>query len=412
MSDVQAQQGVDDRRSQFQRLYNEYQHAYAERNYERALDLARRAREITNSIEIIHSEALCLHRLHRSQEAYALASQHPAARDNENYHDLMAEICGALGMTGQLQAHGSTALTIRERKFGGGPSHRIPDGPPPLQEGCKRAISYSLYGGSPRYCEVAIMNCQSAARLLPQWTCRFYCDETVPADVRRRLKEAGGEIILINDATRKSIPPLMWRFLCADDPGVSHFLMRDADSLIGEREAAAVGAWLESGKWFHVMRDYYTHTELMLAGLWGGCTGAIPDMRREIMEFIAEGNVHTAFVDQHFLRKRIWPTARQSVLSHDSQFDFFNNEPFPVVPGASLDPKHHVGANQSTGSIASPCNAPDGSKVRIYIRDGQKNLVCTYEAEVRGQRWALAVPDSYADRIESKEWSARFDIIR
>ena len=42
-----------------------------------------------------------------------------------------------------------------------------------------------------------------------------------------------------------------WRFLPMLDPQVSHMVSRDLDSLINEREAAAVQEWLASdkGKW-------------------------------------------------------------------------------------------------------------------------------------------------------------------
>lgn len=58
-----------------------------------------------------------------------------------------------------------------------------------------------------------------------------------------------------------------------DDPTIKRFLIRDADSIVSHREKAAVDAWLKSDKWFHLMRDNYSHTELILAGMWGGCTG-------------------------------------------------------------------------------------------------------------------------------------------
>jgi hypothetical protein len=33
--------------------------------------------------------------------------------------------------------------------------------------------------------------------------------------------------------------------------------------------------------------------------------------------------------DQDFLRKYVWPYARQRILQHDSVFDFMNSRPFP-----------------------------------------------------------------------------------
>ena len=36
----------------------------------------------------------------------------------------------------------------------------------------------------------------------------------------------------------------------------------------------------ESPYYFHLIRDYFTHTELILAGLWGGCTGVLNNADR------------------------------------------------------------------------------------------------------------------------------------
>jgi len=46
-------------------------------------------------------------------------------------------------------------------------------------------------------------------------------------------------------------------------------------------------------------------------------------------------------LDQCFLREEMWPTIRQSVLVHDSQFAFGNRRDFPGV--GKMLPGHHVG---------------------------------------------------------------------
>ncbi len=390
--------------AQIDALFEAHQSAFAKGDYEQALKIAKQARTIVNAPAIARSEALCLTRVGRAQEAYDLARSVTASHDDEDYFDLLADICGALGKAEESADYGNAALAVRDRKFGNGPYYALPEA---LPDGGKKIIAFSLFGANPRYCEVAILNCESASQLLPQWQCRFYCDETVPGHVQRRIAETGGEVVLVDDETRKTIPALMWRFLAADDSSVSHFLMRDADSLIGEREAAAVNAWIDSGKWFHVMRDYHTHTEVMLAGMWGGCHGAIPSMREEILKYVTPELFGKRYVDQHFLRKHVWPTARQSVLSHDSKFKFFNNEPFPHVPGASLDARHHVGANLSTYIIGGPLDMPDDTPVTLSITDQNGESVCEYVIPVRNKRWDSPFPNVHARKIESGEWIAK-----
>jgi hypothetical protein len=167
-------------------------------------------------------------------------------------------------------------------------------------------------------------------------------DATVPEAVRTRLAACGAQAQMM---TRKNpFDGLFWRFLPINDGHTRHFLMRDADSVINVREKAAVDEWLASGKAFHVMRDWWTHTEVMLAGLWGGVGGVLPPLPALLKDFQspALANWH---VDQWFLRQMVWPTARQSCLIHDSNYRALGAKDFP--PGSSLPPGHHVGQDAS-----------------------------------------------------------------
>ena len=47
-------------------------------------------------------------------------------------------------------------------------------------------------------------------------------------------------------------------------------MFRDLDSIISERETAAVAQWLSSKHAFHIMRDHPDHGAVpMMAGMWG-----------------------------------------------------------------------------------------------------------------------------------------------
>jgi hypothetical protein len=164
--------------------------------------------------------------------------------------------------------------------------------------------------------------------LYPEWTCRFYVDESVPAEVLKRLHQEGAQIKRVGGLPAGRFGTF-WRFMVADDPGVDRYLVRDCDACLNLRERAAVEDWIASGRHFHVMRDGYTHTEVILAGMWGGVRGALPSVTEAIVDF---GNAAplTRTADQHFLRERIWPTVRQSVLVHDSFFRFGQAIDFPA----------------------------------------------------------------------------------
>jgi hypothetical protein len=75
------------------------------------------------------------------------------------------------------------------------------------------------------------------------------------------------------------------------------------------------------------MRDYFTHTELLLAGMWAGCGGIFPNVAGMMRDFVAQYQGNARFTDQYFLKAVLWSTVRQSLLSHDDIFGFHHAEP-------------------------------------------------------------------------------------
>lgn len=147
----------------------------------------------------------------------------------------------------------------------------------------------------------------------------------MPQHVWQRLQAGGAQ--LVDMSHEKTIYPTLWRFLVMDDPTVERFLVRDADSLLSEREQVCVEAWLRSPWYFHHMRDYFTHTELLLAGMWAGCGGIFPNVARMMREFVVQYRGNARFTDQYFLKAVLWSTVRQSLLSHDAIFGFIMLNP-------------------------------------------------------------------------------------
>ncbi len=396
-----------------QSLYEDYMKKFSSREYDGALAIIRKARKISAAPEIARAEALCLTRMAKYDKAYALAKTLPADQLGVNYLDLMSELCGHLKRIDEAIHYGELALKRKDQEAAAEPRYAIPaGGPPPFNTSDKtrNIIAYTLFGHSPRYCESSVHNCQTAARIFPHWTCRFYCDETVPENIRQRLRDNGGQIVMVDAQTRERCHPLMWRFLVNDDPTVTRYLIRDADSLLGERELATVEAWIASDKWFHLIRDWYTHSELLLAGLWDGCTGVIPNMADEIDRFIKAGDFAMSHIDQHFLRKRIWPTVKQSLLSHDSHFAFFSNEPFPNGLGLPAQEDHHVGANMGSTSMGSEIKAPDGAIIRWTLLDENGREICSYNSVVRNKQWRENIPASYSEKVRDGLWTVRTEL--
>ena len=273
---------------------------------------------------------------------------------------------------------------------------------PPLPGAATRernVVSFSLFGGDSKYCETAVLNALDQPRIYPHWTCRFYVDDSVPAHTRRRLVEAGAQVV-VPDSVAARWPGPMWRFLALDDPHVDRALFRDADSVVSMREADAVDAWLQSGKHFHAMRDSGTHTELLLAGLWGAVRGSLPPLRDLMRRFLARAPESAHFADQYFLREYVWPHARRSLLQHDSVFGFLDASPFP---GGPTPDDFHVGCSEGSTRFSAPTTLPDGTDVewRLY-RTGDGQLVCAYPARVHAGAVDAHLPARYARWIEER----------
>jgi hypothetical protein len=360
-----------------------------------------------NNAKILGDEAFCHLRLANyklAREKYLKACA--IAPGDTNLWDGLTEACGHLGLMDEVRQHGCTAL--QSKITPGQAAFTLPGGsPPPLSiDRWRNVIAFSLFGDKPRYCETALLNVVTAAYLMPDWVCRFYVDESVPLHVRTRLEQAGAQVIMVSPEDQKDLSGLMWRFLVLEDPQVERFLLRDADSLISTREAAAVKEWLGSGKWFHLMRDYFTHTELILAGMWGGCRGVFKGLREGMANYILQGKyLGDRVVDQHYLRAHIWPTVSQSLLSHDSVFGFMQGRDFPSHAPHGLGGNFHVGCNLSGASIGAPSALPDGQKVAWSLFTEQKQVVCSYSSVVLSGQWRAELPQPYIDQIKAGNWS-------
>lgn len=241
--------------------------------------------------------------------------------------DGLAAACHKLGDDGAARLWGQRAIAQKTEE-----AAKLA---PPLKLGKPRSqgswvLSFSLWGENPRYLRGAVHNALRAPQVYPDIRCRFYLDASVPADVAGLLAKLNAEII-IEDGAPDSRHRLTRRFLVADDPSVQRYLVRDCDSLVNAREAAAVRLWIDSDKPFHIMRDWWTHTDPILAGMWGGIGGVLPPLAPLIATYKPR-TMETPNWDQWFLRDRIWPSIRKHALVHDRCFHDGDSLPFPGLP--------------------------------------------------------------------------------
>jgi Flp pilus assembly protein TadD len=260
-------------------------------------------------------------------------------------HANLARALDAVGETEGARQHGRQALLLKDQRArtdfqagGGQPVPSVPAPPfDPTRPQCN-VVAFSLWGARATYVDGMITNAGLVRALYPGWTCRVYLNNSVPQPAVEKLRQAGAQIVAM--PATDSHYGLFWRFFAADDAQVQYFLCRDADSRVNTQEAAAVTEWLGSGRPFHVMRDATFHTELMLAGLWGGVGGRLRGIRGWIDRFYRP--TYHRWADQDFLRAEIWPRIREQTMIHDGVYDLFGARSFPVA--GRLTAPDHVGA--------------------------------------------------------------------
>ncbi len=245
--------------------------------------------------------------------------------------------------------HGQAVLELKEQLAMKRYGSVISDSPEPVRDfrpndhanPRRNLVCFSLWGAQPKYTLNAIRNAEQVPLLYPGWLARFYVDESVPQDIRVRLRAEGASVIEIDASEDRHVLRSFWRFFASDEPGVERFVCRDCDALVNPREAAAVRAWIESGHPFHVMRDHAEHAELMMAGMWGGVAGRLPNLQAEALAYFRQYTPRWRWMDQDFLRDRVWPLIRRHCLVHDDRYRMgADRRPFPPVV---LPPGSHVG---------------------------------------------------------------------
>ncbi len=395
--------------SQFNQAMSRHDYAQACLAAETALKVA------PQHMGVLSDYAFSLMRAGRFEQSHAvylrIYQSAPSLRQQASatWLDGLTEVCGWLGLSADVRRYGNESLERADAQHQQLPRVTIPaTAPKPFQTQHpeRNVIAYTLFGDSPRYCEPAILNVEIAKELFPHWRCRVYLDDSVPEAIRLRLHDAGAQIVDMSGAQHAGVHPLMWRFLAADDASVERFLIRDADALLSEREQAAVNEWIASPYWFHHIRDYFTHTELLLAGLWGGCRGVLPELKPLMQQWLARQTDITRFADQIFLRETVWSTLRQSVMQHDDLFGFHGAQPFPTHPAHRWGAQEfHVGSNASTQGIRGRSARADGEYQEWQVIDHQGNRLCAYRSPVNKHIWQAHLPFFMIEPISRGEWS-------
>jgi len=138
----------------------------------------------------------------------------------------------------------------------------------------KKIISFSLYGTTTAFSRSRgfykgiYVNYHLAKTIYPDWILRVYMPYNEPAHIITELSQFTNiELVLVD--TNICLRAL--RFLPYDDKEVSIWLSRDLDSIVNEREKAAVTDWLTKypTKNLHIMTDNEQHYWTIAGGMFG-----------------------------------------------------------------------------------------------------------------------------------------------
>ena len=351
-------------------------------------------------------------RLERYQDAYQhyleALQLYPDHEMNYHIYDGLVEACIALNLKQEQQKYGALSLLHKQRQVENNHVLTFPQQRPEFDpsQPLENIIAFSLSSADPRYCESAILNVRYAREIFPEWTCRFYIDETVPIDVQLRLKIAGAQIEMVAPSF-KAYPVDFWRFLVMGDAKVKFFLLRDVNALLSRKERAAVNDWLDSEFWFHQMRDYGTHTELLLAAYLGGCYGPFKHITSILQQYWHMHQETQKRAHEWFFLRQVWSTISQSLLTHDSQGYSTASTAFPEYVAKSdyeKSPQFYVGADLSTPIVEVQVHEEHVERVRWHLVDEQQHSVCAYDAFVAEGKIRMNLPRPYAENLSTGHW--------
>lgn len=149
----------------------------------------------------------------------------------------------------------------------------------------------------------------------------------IPEDAMKALQDSPAEVVIKEPV--KGHLGMFWRFEPLMDRSIERFIVRDTDSRINQREAAAVQEWIESGSEFHIIRDHPQHGAKIVGGLWGATSKFIdrvadsyPKMKDDFLRGLNPLYVMSSprgpyfNTDQPFLWQHIWPMIVNSHMAH------------------------------------------------------------------------------------------------
>lgn len=188
-----------------------------------------------------------------------------------------------------------------------------------------KIISYSLFGDPfsfeyTFYLRGVYFNIRMNLILYPEWTTMLFTQSLEYIDLLRDMWDVLPYELVNRNVSNPSphrCEGMLWRMKPIFEPGITHVICRDADSVSTYREANCVYQWLKSGMPYHAINDNDAH-----AGLMGGLVAfRSEDFKRDtgytsFDQMIQGQDLRKHGSDQNFMNKFIHPKIKKGLFMH------------------------------------------------------------------------------------------------
>ena len=195
----------------------------------------------------------------------------------------------------------------------------------------RKIISFSIEMDTDDNIACALRNLVLASELLPDWNVRFYVNNQFSTHNIELLLTYGAQVVLV-DSNSINLSSIFWAYLVADDPLITHFLVRSIKHRLSPRQVPLIWQWEDQSMYFHTIRDRPWHVgKALVADLVGAKRLSLcAHLEATVYNLLLMATQHGIGDVNQFLNDVLWPMIQEHVVSHDSisAYQWNNSIPF------------------------------------------------------------------------------------
>ena len=194
-------------------------------------------------------------------------------------------------------------------------------------------FSFCIYGNNIKYLRGLEENLKIINEKLPEFYSYIYFSNDVQElyyEIYSKYKN-----VKIHKIDKNGPELMLYRILTLDiDDKVDVSFSRDIDSRINDRDIWTINEFLNSNKYFHIIRDHYYHKNTIMGGSFGMKRKEFFSISKEL-ESWKESNKITKYdygTDEQFLRERVYDMIKNDVLIHSNIVGYLHEKISPIEP--------------------------------------------------------------------------------